>query len=74
MSNFNDVKTFMHAFGQEVKVKAKFPNEKIIKLRYELIREELGELKRAIEAKNLKKCSCLNNDLYVTKKCVYLDN
>ena len=30
MSNFNDVKTFMHAFGQEVKVKAKFPNEKII--------------------------------------------
>ena len=67
MSNFNDVKTFMHAFGQEVKVKSKFPNEKIIKLRYELIREELVEFKRAMEAKNLKEIAdALTYILYVT--------
>ena len=53
MSNFNDVKTFMNAFGQEVKVKAEFPNEKIVELRYELIQEELNELKKAMEDKNL---------------------
>ena len=67
MSNFKDVKTFMHAFGQEVRVKAKFPNEKIIKLRYELIREELEEFKRAMEAKNLKEIAdALTDILYVT--------
>ena len=67
MSNFNDVKTFMHVFGQEVKVKAKFPNEKIIKLRYELIHEELAEFKRAMEAKNLKEIAdALTDILYVT--------
>ena len=67
MSNFDDVKTFMHAFGQEVKVKAKFPNEKIIKLRYELIHEELGEFKMAMEAKNLKEIAdALTDILYVT--------
>ena len=67
MSNFDDVKTFMHAFGQEVNVKAKFPNEKIIKLRYELIYEELGEFKRAMEAKNLKEIAdALTDILYVT--------
>ncbi len=67
MSNFDDVKTFMHTFGQEVKVRAKFPNEKIIKLRYELIHEELGEFKRAMEKKNLKEIAdALTDILYVT--------
>ena len=67
MSNFDDVKTFMHTFGQEVKVRAKFPNEKIIKLRYELIHEELAEFKRAMEAKNLKEIAdALTDILYVT--------
>ncbi len=67
MSNFDDVKIFMHAFGQEVEVKAKFPNEKIIKLRYELIHEELGEFKRAMEKKNLKEIAdALTDILYVT--------
>ncbi len=67
MSNFNDVKTFMHAFGQEVEVKAKFPNEKIIKLRYELIQEELEEFKKAMETKNLKEIAdALTDILYVT--------
>ena len=67
MSNFNDVKTFMNAFGQEVKVKAEFPNEKIVKLRYELIQEELNELKKAMEDKNLKEVAdALTDILYVT--------
>jgi predicted HAD superfamily Cof-like phosphohydrolase len=66
MSNFDDVKTFMHAFGQEVKVKASFPNEKIIKLRYELIHEELEEFKKAMEEKNLKEIAdALTDILYV---------
>jgi predicted HAD superfamily Cof-like phosphohydrolase len=67
MSNFDDVKIFMHAFGQEVEVKAKFPNEKIIKLRYELIHEELEEFKRAMKEKNLKEIAdALTDILYVT--------
>ena len=37
MSNFDDVKIFMQTFGQEVKIKAEFPEEKIVKLRYNLI-------------------------------------
>ena len=39
MTNFNSVKKFMEVFGQEVKTKAEFPSEKIIKLRYNLIKE-----------------------------------
>ena len=30
MSNFQSVKKFMQTFGQEVKDKAEFPNEKIV--------------------------------------------
>ena len=37
MTNFNSVKKFMEVFGQEVKTKAEFPSEKIIKLRLNLI-------------------------------------
>ena len=43
MTNFNSVKKFMEVFGQEVKTKAEFPSEKIIKLRLNLIQEELDE-------------------------------
>ena len=32
----------METFGQDVKTKADFPSEKIIKLRYDLIKEELA--------------------------------
>ena len=46
MSNFEDVKTFMKTFGQEIKIKAEFPNEKIVKLRHNLIHEELNELQQ----------------------------
>ena len=49
MSNFNKVKTFMETFGQEVKTKPSFSTNKINKLRYDLIKEELDELKVALE-------------------------
>ena len=67
MSNFDDVKTFMQTFGQEVKIKAEFPEEKIVKLRYDLIKEELNELQDAIKTKNLKEIAdALTDILYVT--------
>ena len=67
MSNFDDVKTFMQTFGQEVKIKAEFPEEKIVKLRYNLIKEELNELQNAIKTKNLKEIAdALTDILYVT--------
>ena len=52
MSNFESVRKFMKTFGQEVKEKAEFPNDKITSLRFELIQEELGELKDAIDKKD----------------------
>ena len=67
MSNFDDVKIFMQTFGQEVKIKAEFPKETIVKLRYELIKEELNELQNAIKTKNLKEIAdALTDILYVT--------
>ena len=67
MSNFESVKKFMKTFGQEVKEKAEFPSEKITLLRYDLIREELEELKDAIEKKDIKEVAdALTDILYVT--------
>ena len=67
MNNFQKVKAFMQTFGQEVKEKAEFPNEKIIKLRYDLIKEELEELKEAIEQKDMTEIAdALTDILYVT--------
>ena len=67
MSNFQSVKKFMQTFGQEVKIKAEFPNEKIVKLRYELIKEELEELNQAIKEKDMKEVAdALTDILYVT--------
>ena len=67
MSNFQSVKKFMITFGQEVKDKAEFPNEKITKLRYDLIREELEELGQAIKNKDIKEVAdALTDILYVT--------
>jgi len=66
-SNFRGVEDFMNAFGQEVKTEPEFPNEETQKLRVELIEEELGELKEAIEAKNLVAIAdALTDILYVT--------
>ena len=67
MTNFNDVKKFMETFGQEVKKKAEFPSDKIVKLRYDLIKEELDEFEEAIKGKNLKEVAdSLTDILYVT--------
>ena len=67
MSNFNKVKTFMETFGQEVKTKPSFSSDKINNLRYELIREELEELKVAMENKDLLEVAdALTDILYVT--------
>ena len=67
MTNFESVRKFMETFGQEIKVKPGFPNQKISSLRYELIKEELGELKEAIENKDLKEVAdALTDILYVT--------
>ena len=67
MTNFNNVKKFMEVFGQEVKIKAEFPSEKIIKLRYNLIKEELDEFDQALKNKDIKEVAdALTDILYVT--------
>ena len=53
MTNFTDVKKFMETFGQEVKNKAEFPSDKTVKLRYDLIKEELDEFAQAIKNKDI---------------------
>ena len=67
MSNFEKVKKFMETFGQEIKEKASFPNDKITALRYDLIKEELNELKEAMDKKDIKEVAdALTDILYVT--------
>ena len=67
MSNFDSVRKFMKTFGQEVKEKAEFPSDKVASLRYELIKEELDELKQAINSKDIKEIAdALTDILYVT--------
>ena len=67
MSNFESVKKFMETFGQEIKEKAGFPDDKITSLRYELIKEELEELKEAIVSRDIKEVAdALTDILYVT--------
>ena len=67
MTNFTSVKKFMETFGQEVKIKSSFPSDKIVKLRYDLIKEELDEFESAIKERNLKEVAdALTDILYVT--------
>jgi predicted HAD superfamily Cof-like phosphohydrolase len=67
MTNFENVRKFMETFGQEIKEKASFPNDKITSLRYDLIKEELDEFKEAIEKKDIKEVAdALTDILYVT--------
>jgi len=67
MTNFNKVKIFMETFGQEVKTKPSFSSDKINTLRYDLIKEELEELKIAMENKDLLEVAdALTDILYVT--------
>ena len=67
MSNFNKVGTFMKTFGQEVKTKPSFSSDKINKLRIDLIKEELDELKEAMKNNDLLEVAdALTDILYVT--------
>ena len=67
MTNFERVRKFMETFGQETKEKAQFPNEKITSLRHDLIKEELDELKEAIDNNDIKEVAdALTDILYVT--------
>ena len=67
MTNFNSVKKFMEKFGQEIKSKSEFPEEKIVKLRYSLIKEELDEFNEAIQNRDIKEVAdALTDILYVT--------
>ena len=67
MTNFESVKKFMETFGQEIKENAGFPDEKITSLRYDLINEELEELKEAMDNKDIKEVAdALTDILYVT--------
>tara|TARA_B100000035_G_scaffold65303_1_gene53052 strand:- start:1588 stop:1971 length:384 start_codon:yes stop_codon:yes gene_type:complete len=66
-SNFDKVRNFMQAFGQEVKRSPEFPTEETAKLRIELIVEELNELIDAKEDKDLIGIAdALTDILYVT--------
>ena len=67
MSTFNKVGIFMKTFGQDVKNKPSFSSDKINKLRFNLIKEELEELKVALEKKDLLEVAdALTDILYVT--------
>jgi len=67
MSNFEDVRKFMETFGQMVKTEPRFPDDKTMQLRFDLIQEELNELKEAMDTKNLKEVAdALTDILYVT--------
>ena len=67
MNNADKVKHFMTTFGQEVKEAPAFPDTKTVELRYELIREELEELKEAMnEMDIIEVADALTDILYVT--------
>ena len=67
MSNFEKVKKFMQTFGQDVKTKPSFPNDKIVDLRSSLIDEELSELKEAVKNQDITEVAdALTDILYVT--------
>jgi predicted HAD superfamily Cof-like phosphohydrolase len=67
MTNFEKVKLFMQTYGQEVKTKANFSDEKTNKLRVDLIKEELEELTKAMDEKDLLEVAdALTDILYVT--------
>ena len=67
MTNFDKVGIFMKTFGQEVKNQPALSSDKINNLRYDLIKEELAELKDAMEKKDLLEVAdALTDILYVT--------
>ena len=67
MTNFEKVGVFMKSFSQEIKIKSELSSDKINKLRISLIEEELDELKKAINDKDIKEVAdALTDILYVT--------
>ena len=67
MTNFDKVGTFMKTFGQEVKTSPSFSTDKIKNLRYSLIKEELDELKEAMDKNDIVEVAdALTDILYVT--------
>ena len=67
MTNFEKVGLFMKTFGQEVKKTSELSSEKINSLRLSLIQEELDELTKAINEKDiLEVADALTDILYVT--------
>ena len=67
MTNFDKVGLFMNTFGQEVKKNPSLSTAKINSLRYNLIKEELDELKIAIDKKDIiEVADALTDILYVT--------
>ena len=65
MTNFEKVKQFMSTFGQEVKDRAEFPDDRIVNLRIKLIEEELQELKDAIKNKDIVEVADALTDILV---------
>lgn len=51
MTNFEKVAEFMYAFGQDVETRPGWTS--VSELRYELIREELEELREALDGRDL---------------------
>ena len=67
MTNSEKVGLFMRTFGQEIKNKSELSSEKINSLRLSLIQEELDELTKAINEKDiLEVADALTDILYVT--------
>ena len=67
MTNFEKVGVFMKTFGQEIKSKSGLSSDKINELRINLIKEELEELKKAINDNDIKEVAdALTDILYVT--------
>ena len=67
MTNFEKVGVFMKTFGQEIKIKSELSSDKINELRISLIEEELDELKKPINDKDIKEVAdALTDILYVT--------
>ena len=73
MTNFEKVKLFMQTYGQEVKTKANFSDEKTNKLRVDLIKEELEELTKAMDEKDLLEVAdALTDILYVNLSLIHI--
>jgi predicted HAD superfamily Cof-like phosphohydrolase len=67
MTNFEMVREFMNAFGQEVKTDPELPSKKVQTLRVKLIAEELQELRDALKGKDIVEIAdALTDILYVT--------